>query len=264
MAQGKTACAGVKAEDRDSDGKGNRADSGYGKDEKKKGAMLDEAFLQNLMQNEQVEQILEEGEAFQTLMAYYRCAIMEVETKFKVLNTEFSLRYDRNPIETIKTRLKSPESIIEKLHRKKIPFSAEMIEQKLHDIAGVRVICAFPEDIYEISECFLAQDDIRLIEKKDYIKNPKPNGYRSLHLIVEIPIFLHNEKRMMKAEVQFRTIAMDFWASLEHKIYYKYEGNAPGYFERELQECSSIISRLDAKMMTLNEAMKRIEGDPGL
>lgn len=224
------------------------------KDEKKKGAMLDEAFLQNLMQNEQVEQILEEGEAFQTLMAYYRCAIMEVETKFKVLNTEFSLRYDRNPIETIKTRLKSPESIIEKLHRKKIPFSAEMIEQKLHDIAGVRVICAFPEDIYEISECFLVQDDIRLIEKKDYIKNPKPNGYRSLHLIVEIPIFLHNEKRMMKAEVQFRTIAMDFWASLEHRIYYK-KGQNNETLRNELRQCAEVSAALDLRMQSIRKEL---------
>ncbi len=197
------------------------------KDEKKKGAMLDEAFLQNLMQNEQVEQILEEGEAFQTLMAYYRCAIMEVETKFKVLNTEFSLRYDRNPIETIKTRLKSPESIIEKLHRKKIPFSAEMIEQKLHDIAGVRVICAFPEDIYEI---------------------------RSLHLIVEIPIFLHNEKRMMKAEVQFRTIAMDFWASLEHRIYYK-KGQNNETLRNELRQCAEVSAALDLRMQSIRKEL---------
>ena len=204
------------------------------KDEKKKGAMLDEAFLQNLMQNEQVEQILEEGEAFQTLMAYYRCAIMEVETKFKVLNTEFSLRYDRNP--------------------KKIPFSAEMIEEKLHDIAGVRVICAFPEDIYEISECFLAQDDIRLIEKKDYIKNPKPNGYRSLHLIVEIPIFLHNEKRMMKAEVQFRTIAMDFWASLEHRIYYK-KGQNNETLRNELRQCAEVSAALDLRMQSIRKEL---------
>ena len=216
------------------------------KDEKKKGAMLDEAFLQNLMQNEQVEQILEEGEAFQTLMAYYRSAIMELETKIKLLNTQLRLPYHRNPIHT--------ESIIEKLHRKKIPFSAEMIEQKLHDIAGVRVICAFPEDIYEISECFLAQDDIRLIEKKDYIKNPKPNGYRSLHLIVEIPIFLHNEKRMMKAEVQFRTIAMDFWASLEHRIYYK-KGQNNETLRNELRQCAEVSAALDLRMQSIRKEL---------
>ena len=142
---------------------------------------------------------------------------MEVETKFNVLNEELSLQYDRNPIETIKTRLKSPESILEKLHRKNHPVTVDSIEQNLNDIAGVRVICAFPSDIYQLEEAFLKQDDIRLVERKDYIANPKSNGYRSLHLIVEIPIFLHDHKRLMRVE-QFRTISMDWWASLEHKI----------------------------------------------
>ena len=130
---------------------------------------------------------------FKRLMAYYKCAIMEVETKFKVLNQEFSLEYDRNPIETIKTRLKSPDSIVKKLAKKDVPLTVESIEKNLNDIAGVRVICSFPEDIYVLADCLLQQDDIKLIEVKDYIKNPKPNGYRSLHLIVEIPIFLKDE-----------------------------------------------------------------------
>ena len=223
--------------------------------EQKTATMLDESFIEQLMQNEKVERILEEGEAFQTLMAYYRCAIMEVETKFNVLNTEFSLRYDRNPIETIKTRLKSPESIIEKLHRKKVPFSAEMIESNLNDIAGVRVICAFPEDIYLISDCFLAQDDIGLIQKKDYIKNPKENGYRSLHLIVEVPIFLHDEKRYMKVEVQLRTIAMDFWASLEHRIHYK-KGQAHKRLRDELRECAEVSAALDLRMQDIRAELE--------
>ena len=131
---------------------------------------------------------------FKRLMAYYKCAIMEVETKFKVLNQEFSLEYDRNPIETIKTRLKSPDSIVKKLAKKDVPLTVESIEKNLNDIAGVRVICSFPEDIYVLADCLLQQDDIKLIEVKDYIKNPKPNGYRSLHLIVEIPIFLKEKK----------------------------------------------------------------------
>ncbi len=147
---------------------------------------------------------------YRELMSYYRCAMMEVETKFNVLNEELSLRYDRNPIETIKTRLKSPESILEKLHRKDHPVALDSIEQNLSDIAGVRVICAFPSDIYKLEEAFLKQDDIRLVERKDYIASPKPNGYRSLHLIVEIPIFLHDQKKLMKVEVQFRTISMDW------------------------------------------------------
>ena len=214
----------------------------------------DSILRNSLLSDEFINFVQKNKRPFDEMMSYYKCAIMEVETKFKVLNTEFSLRYDRNPIETIKTRLKSPESIIEKLHRKKIPFSAEMIEQKLHDIAGVRVICAFPEDIYEISECFLAQDDIRLIEKKDYIKNPKPNGYRSLHLIVEIPIFLHNEKRMMKAEVQFRTIAMDFWASLEHRIYYK-KGQNNETLRNELRQCAEVSAALDLRMQSIRKEL---------
>ena len=211
---------------------------------KKNDIMLDEDFIRQLMSNDKVGRFLEEGAALQTLMAYYRCAIMEVETKFNMLNTEFSLRYDRNPIETIKSRLKSAESIIEKLHRKNIPFSAESIEANLTDIAGIRVICAFPEDIYLLSECLLEQDDITLVEKKDYIKNPKPNGYRSLHLIVETPIF---QKKMMKVEVQLRTIAMDFWASLEHRLYYK-KGHDDRELREELRLCAEISAALDLRM----------------
>ena len=149
--------------------------------------------------------------------------IMEVETKFRVLNHELSLEYDNNPIESIKTRVKSYDSILKKIRRKNIPLNLRAIEDNLKDIAGVRVICSFPDDIYKLAESFLKQDDITLIERKDYIKNPKPSGYRSLHLIVQVPIFLQNEKKMVNVEVQFRTIAMDFWASLDHKMRYKKE-----------------------------------------
>ncbi|MBO4395005.1 MAG: GTP pyrophosphokinase family protein [Eubacterium sp.] len=211
---------------------------------------LNDNFLSNLMADETFGKFVEQGEAFRTLLAYCKCAIMEVETKFKVLNEDFSVEYDRNPIETIKTRLKSPESIIEKLQRKGLPFSAESIEQNLNDIAGVRVICAFPEDIYLLSECLLEQDDIRLIRKKDYIAEPKPNGYRSLHLIVEVPIFLHNEKRYMKVEVQLRTIAMDFWASLEHQIYYK-KGHDIEKLREELRICAETSAALDLRMQNI-------------
>ncbi|MBO5072982.1 MAG: GTP pyrophosphokinase family protein [Eubacterium sp.] len=194
--------------------------------------------------------ILEEGEAFRSLMTYYRCAIMEVETKFNVLDKEFSLTYDRNPIQTIKSRLKSPESIIEKLQRKGLPFSADVIEKELHDIAGVRVVCAFSDDIYLLSEYLLSQDDITLLKKKDYIENPKENGYRSLHLIVQTPIYLHNEKRLMKVEVQLRTIAMDFWASLEHRIYYK-KGQNNDRLRSELRECAEVSAALDLRMQAI-------------
>ena len=214
------------------------------------GIELNGSLMEELMENEAMERIVEESEAFRVLMAYCECAIMEVETKFNVLNKHFSIKYDRNPIETIKSRLKSPESIIEKLQRKDIPFSAKNIEEHLSDIAGVRVICAFPEDIYLLCECLLDQDDVHLVEMKDYIKNPKENGYRSLHLIVEIPIFLHNEKRMMKVEVQLRTIAMDFWASLEHRIYYK-KGQNNEKLRQELKECAEVSAALDLRMQAI-------------
>lgn len=184
------------------------------------------------------------------LMSYYRCAIMEVETKFKVLNEQFSLQYDRNPIETIKTRLKSPEGIVKKIKRKDLPFSLQSIEENINDIAGIRVICSFPEDIYLLAECLLKQDDITLIEVKDYIKNPKESGYRSLHLIIEVPIFLENEKKNMKVEVQLRTIAMDFWASLEHKLRYKKDipQEEAELLVKELVECANISADLDNRM----------------
>ena len=194
---------------------------------------------------------------YRELMSYYRCAMMEVETKFNVLNEELSLQYDRNPIETIKTRLKSPESILEKLHRKNHPVTVDSIEQNLNDIAGVRVICAFPSDIYQLEEAFLKQDDIRLVERKDYIANPKPNGYRSLPLIVEIPIFLHDHKRLMRVEVQFRTISMDWWASLEHKIRYKKGLQESDRVDQELFECGKMSAELDSRM----EKLQHFVGD---
>ena len=190
---------------------------------------------------------------YKELMAYYRCAMMEVETKFKVLNEELSLEYDRNPIETIKTRLKSVESIGDKLTIMNKPITVESIEKNLNDIAGVRVICGFPSDIYTLAEAFLNQDDITLIEKKDYLSNPKPNGYRSLHLIVEIPIFLHDQKKMMRVEVQLRTISMDWWASLEHKIRYKKDVVVPEELDNELKECAESAAVLDARMESIQK-----------
>ncbi len=188
---------------------------------------------------------------YRQLMSYYQCAIMEVETKFNVLNEEMSLRYDRNPIETIKSRLKSPESIIDKVSRKNLPLTVEDIEENINDIAGVRVICSFQSDIYMLAEALLKQDDITLVEKKDYIQSPKSNGYRSLHLIIETPIFLHDHKKMMKVEVQLRTISMDWWASLEHKICYK--KNVPDYekIRKDLKDCADIGASLDERMETI-------------
>ncbi len=193
------------------------------------------------------------------LMSYFRCAIMEVETKFRVLNEELSLEYDRNPIESIKTRLKSIESIAEKIERKGLDMTVESIEENIRDVAGVRVICGFPSDIYMLSDALLRQDDITLIEKKDYMANPKPNGYRSLHLIVEIPIFLHDKKKPMKVEVQLRTISMDWWASLEHKIRYKKDIMVTEYIEKELRECAEAAAILDKRMENLSQSVIRKE-----
>ena len=189
---------------------------------------------------------------YRELMSYYRCAMMEVSTKFNVLDEDLSLQYDRNPIEAIKTRLKSPESIMDKLSRRGLPFSAESIEQNLNDIAGVRVICAYISDIYMLRDALLRQDDIVLLQEKDYIKNPKPNGYRSLHLIVETPIFLHDQKKQMRVEVQFRTMAMDWWASVEHKLRYK-KPAAPEEVNSELKECAEISADLDKRLEKLRQ-----------
>lgn len=190
---------------------------------------------------------------FQRLMAYYRCAMMEIETKFKVLNEEFSLQYERNPINSIKTRLKKMPSIMEKMERKSYPMSVSAIEEHLNDVAGIRVVCSFTEDVYALAEALLKQDDIILLQKKDYIADPKENGYRSLHLIVSVPIFLENEKRLMKVEIQLRTIAMDCWASLEHQLRYKKEKGFTKEMEQELYECAKMSTELDARMDRLRK-----------
>lgn len=201
----------------------------------------------------QANELFDRTRPFAELMMRYKCAMLEVKTKLDVLNTQLSLENDRNPFESIECRLKSVPSIIEKLNRKGLELSAESIEKNLNDVAGIRVICSFPEDIYILAEELCTQDDIRLIARKDYIKNPKPNGYRSLHLIVEIPIFLMPEKKFMRVEVQFRTIAMDFWASLEHKLKYKKDiKHDVEQISEELRECAEEISRLDMKMQNIH------------
>ena len=201
----------------------------------------------------------EQVDNYKTLMAYYRCAMMEIETKFNVLNEEFSLALDRNPINSIKTRLKSFESIKEKLQRKGLPLKVESIEENLNDVAGVRVVCSFPEDVYTLAEALLKQDDIVLIEKKDYIANPKENGYRSLHLIVSVPIFLAKEKRYMRVEIQLRTIAMDVWASLEHQLRYKKENEFTTEMAMELKKCAQLSAELDSRMDALREIVGNSE-----
>ena len=178
------------------------------------------------------------------LMTYYECAILEVKTKLDVLNKEFQANELRNPIETIKTRIKSPASIMEKLERKGFELSIQSIKDNLDDVAGIRVICSFVDDIYKVADMLTNQDDIR---------NPKKNGYRSLHLVVEIPIFLSNEKKPMRVEVQIRTIAMDFWASLEHEIHYKKFSNSNVEAVKQLTECADVIYETDMKMLKIRK-----------
>lgn len=225
-------------------------------------------FKDTLLESSDVEAYFQQGvndqadskyHAFQKLMAYYRCAIMEVATKFNVLNEEFSLQYDRNPISGIKSRLKQLSSMKEKLEKKGQPFTIESIENHLNDVAGVRVICSFPDDVYMLAEALLKQDDVTLISRKDYIESPKPNGYRSLHLIVKVPIFLAHEKRIMKVEIQLRTIAMDFWASLEHQLRYKKDTEFTEDMAKELQCCAQLSAELDARMDALRE-MVQLDG----
>lgn len=217
-------------------------------------------FVKEKLINDEVFEVIHKNMMpLNELMAYYRCAIMEVETKFKVLNEQFSLQYDRNPIESIKSRLKSTEGIAKKLKKKDLDLTIDAIQENVKDVAGIRVICSFPEDIYMLADCLLNQDDITLIERKDYIKNPKESGYRSLHLIIEVPIFLQNEKKSMKVEVQLRTIAMDFWASLEHKLRYKknIDSNEVELLEKELVECAEISAALDKRMEEIRNKIEK-------
>lgn len=216
-------------------------------------------LLENI-NNSDFETLFDHSQPFFRLMTYYGCALREVETKFQVLNDEFKLNYDRNPIESIQSRIKSVRSIMGKLERKNISIdSADIestvaqIENEINDIAGIRVICAFPDDIYKIAEQLISQDDITLIRKKDYILEPKPNGYRSLHLIVEVPVFFSSGKRAMKVEVQLRTMAMDFWASLDHRLKYKKDVAEHEYIAEELKKCAEIITATDYKMQQLRK-----------
>ena len=213
------------------------------------------AFNQADLEKQFLDKLQEYGQSFYKLMTYYRCAMMEIETKFNVLNAEFSLRHDRNPINSIKCRIKSIGSIKEKLERKALPLSLDAVKANIHDVAGVRVCCSFVEDVYMLADSLLSQDDVTLIEMKDYIKNPKSNGYRSLHLIVSIPIFLANEKQSMPVEIQLRTIAMDFWASLEHQLRYKKDHVFTEQMAKELYDCAEISADLDARMSNLRKAL---------
>ena len=197
----------------------------------------------------------ENVDSWKTIMFLYNAALKEVGTKLEILNDEFQHVHQYNPIEHIKTRIKTPESIVKKLKRNGYEPSIENMVKHINDIAGVRLICSFTSDIYRLAAMIGNQSDLKVLSNKDYIKNPKESGYKSFHMLVSVPIFLSDSVVDTKVEIQIRTIAMDFWASLEHKIYYKFEGNAPAYISQDLKECADMVSTLDDKMLSLNEAI---------
>lgn len=198
----------------------------------------------------------DEEEEWSHMLLLYDSAIKEVSTKLEILNNEFKLSHQYNPIEHITSRLKSADSIARKLRRREKELTVANVMRYVNDVAGVRVICSFTSDIYRIAKSIANQSDVEILIIKDYIQNPKENGYMSYHMIVTVPIFLLDKKVNTKVEIQIRTIAMDFWASLEHKIYYKFEGNAPIGIRAELKECADIVAFLDKKMLSLNDYVR--------
>lgn len=210
----------------------------------------------------QTKEIMGKMVDYKELRMIYACAMKEVKTKFEILNTEFSLQYHRNPINSIHTRLKSTSSIVSKLSKINKAVTIDSIEENISDIAGIRVICSYIDDIYLIADAFLKQDDITLVAKKDYITEPKPNGYRSLHLIVEVPVFLAQRKMVMKVEVQIRTVAMDFWASLEHQLHYKKNFEGRDSAVEELKQCAETIHTTDLEMMNIRTKIDAFADTP--
>ena len=205
-----------------------------------------------------------EEDEWKKVMLMYDSALREVSTKLEILNNEFKLNHQYNPIEHITSRLKSPQSIAKKLQHNNREITVENIVKYINDVAGIRIICSFTSDIYRIADLIAAQSDVNVLKVKDYITCPKPNGYTSYHMIISVPIFLSDTMLNVKVEIQIRTIAMDFWASLEHKIYYKFEGNAPERIRKELKECAEIVSFLDHKMLSLNEEIRLYNPDSEL
>ena len=219
--------------------------------------------LMEAVDEETLEWAQKASREFAKRMSYYKCAMLEVETRFHVLNEEYVLEHGRSPVNSVKSRLKTLPSLREKLERKHIPFDVDTLEQQINDIAGVRVICSFPEDVYTMANTFLAMDDIEVLQRKDYISNPKHNGYRSLHLIVAIPVHLAEGKRMTKVEIQLRTIAMDFWASLEHQLRYKQDNAFTEEMAAELYECAQLSAALDIRMDNLRKSVQEMNDREG-
>jgi putative GTP pyrophosphokinase len=220
--------------------------------------------LQRVIQetNMEKEKMNYEGvDSWETIILLYNSALKEIGTKLEILNDEFQQVHRYNPIEHIKSRMKTSESIVKKLKKKGYESTIENMVEHVNDIAGIRVICSFTSDIYRVAEMIGNQNDIKVLSIKDYIKNPKESGYKSYHMLVTVPIFLSDKMVNAKVEIQIRTVAMDFWASLEHKIHYKFEGNAPEHIKNELKECARMVSDLDARMLALNDEIRALEDD---
>lgn len=217
------------------------------------------AKVQQMLTEDAGRQMMENMFKFVELEHLYESAIREVKTKLEILDSEFRTKYAYNPIHHIDDRLKSPQSMLEKLQRKGLPITIDSVRNNLNDIAGVRVICNYIEDIYSVAELLTNQDDVKLITMKDYIKNPKPNGYRSLHLVIETPVFLSDRKELVNVEVQIRTIAMDFWASLEHELKYKTDTEVSSDLAAQLKECAETIAATDIKMQQIYQTLKAID-----
>ncbi|NBJ94349.1 GTP pyrophosphokinase [Parablautia muri] len=198
-------------------------------------------------------------ESWMEVTLVYNSALKQISTKLEILNDEFQHVHRYNPIEHIKSRIKTSESIVKKLRRHGYESTIQNMVQYVNDIAGIRVICSFTSDIYRIADMIRNQSDIRVISIKDYIVNPKPSGYKSYHMLVTVPVYLSDRIIDAKVEIQIRTVAMDFWASLEHKIHYKFEGNAPAHIKNELIDCARMVAELDAKMLSLNEEVRNID-----
>lgn len=215
-------------------------------------------FLSEKEGQELAADMIELAQSLFEMENVYQAATKEISTKLEILDDEFHTRNKRNPIHQIQRRVKSPQSILEKLNRKGYELSTQSARQNLNDIAGIRVICPYINDIYTMANLLKSQNDIEVIQERDYIKCPKPNGYRSLHLVLRVPVFFSERMEKVKVEVQIRTIAMDFWASLEHQLHYKVEGNIPEDIERELTECAEIISDTDLRMQGIHNEVEKL------
>lgn len=217
------------------------------------------APVRQLLAENSQQAVMEQMYKFIELEHLYDSAIREVKTKLEILDSEFRTKYSYNPIHHIEDRLKSPESMFKKLQRNNLPFTVEAVRENLFDIAGVRVICNYIEDIYQVADLLTAQDDVTLIKRKDYIANPKANGYRSLHLVIETPVYLSEQKELVNVEVQIRTIAMDFWASLEHELKYKTDTEVSAELAEQLRLCAETIAQTDLKMQQIYRTLKQID-----